>query len=92
MEKLKMFAMYDLKAERYDTPFFSLNNVHAERRFVTACQDPSTMIYRFKNDFQLHYLGVFDILDGTFKIDVEEDLITLEGKDIDNTQEAENKN
>jgi hypothetical protein len=63
-EVLKLYSVYDKKGDRYDTPFFALNDLHAERRFVAGMQDNKTVFAQFKNDFELHCVGEFNVLSG----------------------------
>lgn len=71
MEKVTIYAVYDKKAERYDTPFFAMNDLFAERRFVMSIEDNKSIISRFKNDFQLVRLGFFNVLDGVMEQDMQ---------------------
>lgn len=81
METISLYSMYDKKSERFDTPFFSIDDVNAKRKFVMAIHDNKTLISQFKNDFQLHKLGTFNVLTGKLN-DLQDEVIVLEGNQI----------
>lgn len=84
MQLLKMYAVYDKKGKRFDTPFFVLDQVFAERKFIMAIENNDSQFNRFKNDFELHFLGVFDVNTGEFVADFsEKSVVVLEGLQID---------
>lgn len=64
MEKLEMFGIYDRKAKRYDTPFFTLNEIHAKRRFIMMLRNNETVFANFYEDFSLVRLGLMNIVSG----------------------------
>lgn len=72
--------MYDKKSERYDTPFFSIDDVNAKRKFVMAIHDKKTLISQFKDDFELVKLGSFNVIQGQLVTDEKKSII--EGKNI----------
>lgn len=67
-EKIGIYTIYDEKSERYDTPFFALNDIHAKRRFIQLCQKDDTMLKTFKQDFKLFEIGTFDVLTSEISI------------------------
>lgn len=66
-----MFSIYDRVSEIYDTPVFMLNKVQAERWFFTLCQKAEGRFEYYKDDMELHYLGKFDLVKGSFESVVE---------------------
>lgn len=91
MRYLNCYAYYDMKAQRYDTPFFAISDIHAERHFITAIKNGNSMLADFKNDMQLYRLAEFDVVDGSLKIN-EYNVLICGGVDISNeTIEKENK-
>lgn len=60
---LRAFAIYDVKAEVYNTPFFYGANGQAVRAFKDLANDKQTTVGRHPEDFKLMVLGTFD--DGT---------------------------
>lgn len=58
--KLLAFAIYDSKADAYNTPFFMNNHLEAERAFRINVNDPSTTISKAPEDFTLFKVGEYD--------------------------------
>lgn len=56
---MKCFAVRDLKAEGFNTPFFSQTFGLAERDFKSAMSDSAHPMSKHKEDFALYYLGEF---------------------------------
>lgn len=56
---MRIFAVYDKKAESYNTPFFCANDELAKRSFVDLCRDPRTVVARNPEDFDLWFIGTF---------------------------------
>ena len=75
-----MYALYDKKAEMYDTPVFFLKNVQAERWFYTLCKAGEGRFENFQDDMELHKICDFNIVTG--KISGEKVELVLEGKQI----------
>lgn len=61
---LKMFSIYDSKAEAYLTPFFAPTSGVALRMFESSCQDASHAFHKFGGDYTLFEIGEFDINSG----------------------------
>jgi len=57
---LKMFSVYDSKAEAYMQPFFLNSRGLAIRSFTDLANDPKTSVYQYAADFTLFELGEFD--------------------------------
>jgi len=55
-----IFAVYDLKARFYGTPFFSQNVNTALRSFAEVAMDSTTSISKFPTDYSLWYLGYYN--------------------------------
>lgn len=89
MELLGMYTYYDKKSGQYDTPFFCINDVQAERKFLMDIKREDSIIAQFKDDFQIVKVGTFNVLKGSVKP------ITIqtirEGLQITETQENSNK-
>lgn len=59
--KLGMYAVYDLKGEVFDVPFFAKNDLFAGRKFIMDIRSRrQTMIASFKEDFHLVKIGEYD--------------------------------
>ena len=63
----KMFAIYDSKAEAYNTPFFFTTIGQATRAFSDEIANPRSQLHSHPEDFGLFELGTYD--DATAKIE-----------------------
>ena len=59
-----MYALYDTKAEIYDTPIFMLNEATAKRWFYTLCQKGEGRFEYFQNEIKLHRICKFNVITG----------------------------
>lgn len=57
---MKIFAIYDSKAEAYLTPFFSPTKATALRSFAQAANQSESDFHRFASDYHLFELGTWD--------------------------------
>lgn len=57
---VKMFAVYDSKAEAYFPPFYSQNNASAIRDFTDKVNTPNHIWNRHPEDYSLFAVGEFD--------------------------------
>lgn len=57
---LKVCSVKDIKADSFNTPFFSTNRATAERDFRRLLSDPKTQIFHSPEDFELFELGNWD--------------------------------
>lgn len=66
--KINCYAVYDLKSDHYDIPFFSKNDLFAKRKFIIDVRNRSmnTMISHFKDDFELRLVGYYSLYTGEF--------------------------
>jgi hypothetical protein len=62
--QLKIFTVYDSKAEAYLSPFHEKATGSAIRSFETAVNDPQSSFNKFPADFTLFEIGAFDELTG----------------------------
>lgn len=60
--KLSIVAVRDVKAECFNTPFFSQGSAVALRGFIQAVNTPAedNLFHRYPQDFELWELGTFD--------------------------------
>lgn len=58
--KLKIFSVYDTKAEFYHPPFFFRTNGEALRVWMDLANDRSNQIGQYPQDFVLFEIGTFD--------------------------------
>ena len=57
---LKVFSVFDSKAEAYMQPFFMATRGQAIRAFSDTCSDKSTQFSRHPGDFTLFEIGSYD--------------------------------
>lgn len=58
--KNKIYAIYDDKAEAYNTPFPLASDGLAIRAFQEGCKDPRTDLYKYPGDFSLYCIATWD--------------------------------
>ena len=63
---VKMYSIYDSKAEAYMQPFFAQSNGVAIRSFTNAANDKGSAIGQYPTDFTLFELGSFDDSNGDY--------------------------
>jgi len=68
--ELKVFAIYDNKAEAFKTPFFMLTVAEAIRAFSNLATEKGHLFNQNPHDFQLFQLGKFDNITGTIDNEV----------------------
>jgi len=54
---VKVFSIFDSKAEAFLQPLFASTTAVALRMFSSACKDESTEFHRFAGDYTLFELG-----------------------------------
>jgi len=62
--KLKMYSVYDTKAEAYGTPFFMGSRGMAIRAFSDLVNDPKSFVFKHPSDYILFECGEFDDSNG----------------------------
>lgn len=73
--QLKMYSVYDCKAEAYHQPFYMRSKGEALRSWQQAVNDENTTFCKFPGDFTLFEIGEFD--ECTCKISMYEAKISL---------------
>lgn len=68
MSKLKMFSVYDSKAEVYDKPFCMLTKGECIRGFGDAANDPKTTLGQHPADYTLFEIGEYDQITGNIEL------------------------
>lgn len=56
----KIYAIHDITAEIYTTPFYAVNDATAARIFANARSTPGTSIFDNPEDFRLYRIGSYD--------------------------------
>jgi len=80
MEILGIYAIRDIKSERYDTPYFAISEIFAKRRFLLMVDEEPSVLSKWRNEFELHKLGDVNIITG--KVIHVEIQVILSGNEI----------
>lgn len=56
---MKIYTVFDTKSKLYAMPHFQTSDGVAIRAFSTACDDPSTELNKYPEDFSLYCLATF---------------------------------
>mgnify|MGYP000319884520 CR=1 FL=1 len=88
MQEIKIYSIWDKKAKKYETPFFAFDDVFAGRRFIMLQDetDNPSMLTKFSGEFELHRLGVFNVLTGEFVIEEPEKIMDGKNKEEEKKQ------
>jgi hypothetical protein len=65
---MKVFSVYDSKAEGYMQPFFLKTVGEAERALANLVREPDHNFSRYAEDFTLFELGLWDEKKGAFDL------------------------
>lgn len=57
---MKLFSVYDLKAQVYAPPFVARNEQVAARMILEACEDRRIQLAKFPADYQLRVVADWD--------------------------------
>lgn len=57
---MRIYTVYDSKAQAHSTPFYSHNNATAIRSFAQAAQDEKTDFHKYAGDYTLLCVGEWD--------------------------------
>lgn len=78
---LGVYSVFDVEAKFFDVPFFCHNDIFASRRFIGDVRSGGkSMVSSFKDQFELWYLGDFDVEQGNFEIKLR---MVLAGKAVE---------
>lgn len=55
----QMFSIQDTKAQTFNPPFFQKNHQEAIRTFSKICNDSTSMLNQYPEDFILLHVGAF---------------------------------
>ena len=61
METINLYAVFDRKGNRYDTPFFTSNDLFAQRIFHLRMQEDLSFLKEWPEDFILFQVGTFNV-------------------------------
>jgi hypothetical protein len=57
---VKIYSLYDEKAEAFGTPFCALNEGVSKRMFDRLLRDADSMVSQYPDDYVLYEIGAFD--------------------------------
>ncbi len=84
MEEINLYAIYDRKGDRYDTPFFTSTDLFAQRIFHLRMMEEKSFLKMWPEDFILFQIGHFNVITGTF---TQAKKIIVEGQQIQKQEE-----
>lgn len=92
MVPLRLYSIYDCKAEQFSPPQVYHNDMLALRAFEGLVNDDKTLINSYPEDFSLHYIGSFGDTDGRYYIETYDEarVPILVGRAIDYVQDVDN--
>jgi len=64
---MRIYTVYDTKAEQYGNPVFCRTDAEARRQFATVAEDPTNEIGKHPEDFILYRIGTWDNENGNIK-------------------------
>lgn len=64
---MEVYSVRDSKVGAYMAPFFVPNSSVAVRMVTDTANDPSTLLYKHPEDFQLFHIGTFNESTGEIK-------------------------
>ncbi len=59
------FCFYDTETKKYDPPFCALNLIQAKRHY-TMVTEQENYVSRFKEQYNLIHIGLYDTTSGTY--------------------------
>lgn len=77
--ELGIYAIYDKKGKKYDTPFFAFSDLFAKRRYVLMSMEEKSPLQVWPEDFELARVGFFNPVTGDIS---EFHEVVADGKDI----------
>ena len=69
MVPLRLYSIYDSKAEQFSPPQVYHNDMLALRAFEGIVNDDKMLIKKYPEDFSLHYVGDLGDSDGRYHIE-----------------------
>lgn len=92
MVLLRLYSIYDNKAEQFSPPQVYHNDMLALRAFEGLVNDDKTLINSYPEDFSLHYVGNLGDSDGRYYIDSSDEsrVPLLVGRAVDYVRDLDN--
>ena len=91
MSKLRLYSIYDSKAEQFSPPQVYYNDMLALRGFEAIVNDNKMLICKYPEDFSLYYVGNLGDIDGRYYIEQcdESRIPILVGRAVDYVQNVD---
>lgn len=85
MVLLRLYCIYDSKAEQFSPPQVYHNDMLALRAFEGLVNDDKTLINSYPEDFSLHYVGNLGDSDGRYFVETSDEsrVPVLVGRAVD---------
>lgn len=92
MVPLRLYSIYDSKAEQFSPPQVYHNDMLALRAFEGLVNDDKMFIKKYPEDFSLHYVGNLGDSDGRYFVETSDEsrVPVLVGRAIDYVQDLDN--
>lgn len=92
MFPLRLYSIYDSKAEQFSPPQVYHNDMLALRAFESLVNDDETLINSYPEDFSLYYVGNLGDSDGRYYLENSDEsrVPILVGRAIDYVQDVDN--
>lgn len=92
MVPLRLYSIYDSKAEQFSPPQVYHNDMLALRGFEGLVNDDKTLINSYPEDFSLYYVGNLGDIDGRYYVEhCDESCVpVLVGKAVDYVLDLDN--
>lgn len=92
MVPLRLYSIYDSKAEQFSPPQVYHNDMLALRAFEGIVNDDKMLIKKYPEDFSLHYVGNLGDSDGRYYVEHcdESRIPVLVGKAVDYVLDIDN--
>lgn len=89
---MRLYSIYDDKAEQFSPPQVYLNDMLALRAFEGIVNDDKMLIKKYPEDFSLHYVGNLGDSDGRYYIESSDEsrVPVLVGRAVDYVQGIDN--
>lgn len=89
---MRLYSIYDSKAEQFSPPQVYHNDMLALRAFEGIVNDDKMLIKKYPEDFSLHYVGNLGDSNGRYYIDGSDEtrVPVLVGRAVDYVQDVDN--
>lgn len=91
MVPLRLYSIYDLKAEQFSPPQVYHNDMLALRAFEGIVNDDKMVIHNYPEDFSLYFIGNLGDSDGRYYIESSDEsrVPALIGRAVDYVQDVD---